>query len=60
MNTQDAVIGIFVALSGISLIFLGGVFAEDGIKSDCEHLGQFRSGDIVYTCEIKKPIVFSD
>ena len=48
--------GLYIAVIAAVFSFgmlLGHVFTSTSIRSDCEQMGQFRSGDTVYICNLK-------
>lgn len=50
--------GILAAVAAFAalVVFSAGSmdYAENNIKKDCDKLGQFYLGDVVYECKVKK------
>jgi hypothetical protein len=49
--------GLFVFIAFMVAILIASVahqFGEVGIREDCDRLGQFYIGEVVYECKVKK------
>jgi hypothetical protein len=51
----EGVLAAVVTFAVLGMVSSGSMnYAENNIKKDCDKLGQFYLGDVVYECKVKK------
>ena len=51
----EGILAAVVSFAVLGMVSAGSMdYAENSIKNDCDKLGQFYIGDVVYECKVKK------